>query len=519
MTSAVENCGFLEEISGKDAFSNLRNNQSGTWPQRETANRVEPICIPAFQAPFTLEPGSSVFTIGSCFARNVEKSLIRLGFDIPTHRAVAVGQSTSVLNNYTAPSMLNEVGWALDETASFNPDKYLYEIGGKVVDLHLGGRWALPTSLETAIERRKSIGDAYASLKKCRLVILTLGLAEAWYDRELKVYLNSPPMKSLLESFPNRFVVRVLSQSEVVRTLLSLFEKVRAHSEAKSVRFVITVSPVPLQSTFRKDMDVVLANCYSKATLRSAAEEVALSAQDISYYPSFESITVTDRKIAWEDDMVHVRQEMIDINVSRMVTEFCPDLSGTSDDPDIMIQLAENRLDDNPELSLEYLERASALVPATDRATSIKTRALVKLGRRKDALEYLLKAVGIDEITPENVDTVDPDLRHLLSRLLFQEKRYAGALISAESCVQTSPKYMPARILLGDIYFASDNWDEAAKCYSVALEISNRVGLPYYKLAKLENARGNAQKAKDLAGLACTISPGNSLYKEFLDTL
>ena len=40
-------------------------------------------------------------------------------------------------------------------------------------------------------------------------------------------------------------------------------------------RLLITVSPVNLWATFRRDLDVVSASCNSKSTLRAAADEFA----------------------------------------------------------------------------------------------------------------------------------------------------------------------------------------------------------------------------------------------------
>jgi len=104
--------GFLSDLSATEAFENLKSNRHARWPDRhEPTNRVEPMCAPHFAAPFPITPGASVFTIGSCFARNVEKGLIKLGFDVPARRAVGAGVDANVLNTFTANSMLNEVTW------------------------------------------------------------------------------------------------------------------------------------------------------------------------------------------------------------------------------------------------------------------------------------------------------------------------------------------------------------------------------------------------------------------------
>src|ERR1700744_6618480 len=74
----------LRTISGEDAIANIRANPYGDWPAREPAdtNRIDPYCTPEFSPSFALEPGEKVFTIGSCFARNIESALAKHGFDV-----------------------------------------------------------------------------------------------------------------------------------------------------------------------------------------------------------------------------------------------------------------------------------------------------------------------------------------------------------------------------------------------------------------------------------------------------
>ena len=72
-------------IPGAKAVENLKANPLSGWPSRRDAeNRMEPLCEPGFSPGFHLEPGERVFTIGSCFARNIEKALAARGFEVTT---------------------------------------------------------------------------------------------------------------------------------------------------------------------------------------------------------------------------------------------------------------------------------------------------------------------------------------------------------------------------------------------------------------------------------------------------
>ncbi len=58
-----------------------QRNKYATWKKAKDRliDEVWPILTPSFQ----LRPRTKVFTIGSCFARNIEEHLHRLGFRIP----------------------------------------------------------------------------------------------------------------------------------------------------------------------------------------------------------------------------------------------------------------------------------------------------------------------------------------------------------------------------------------------------------------------------------------------------
>ncbi|MEM1201298.1 MAG: hypothetical protein AAGI06_18500, partial [Pseudomonadota bacterium] len=77
-------------IPGPQAVENLKADGLAEWPSRlAPENRIEPLCKPGFKPNFHLEPGEKIFTIGSCFARNIEKALATRGFDVVTRRILS----------------------------------------------------------------------------------------------------------------------------------------------------------------------------------------------------------------------------------------------------------------------------------------------------------------------------------------------------------------------------------------------------------------------------------------------
>lgn len=310
-------------IDGPEAVNIRKQNAFAAWGQRNTDNRVEPLAQPSFDVPFQLEPGESIFTIGSCFARNVESELVKRGFRVPMREIFSTpafeGLDTAIVNNFGTPSIFNELAWAFGEQP-FNPDAAFCEVKpDKFVDLHMvnGIRAA---SLERVKALRQGLFTATRKLAECRVLIMTLGLVELWWDKHNELYLNTAPLPSILNNEPDRFALHVLSYEECYGFLRRALEIAIKHGR-DDLNIILTVSPVPLMATHRPQ-DVMTANCYSKSALRTAAEHVVLEFPQISYFPSYESVSLSDRRIAWMDDLVHVSREIVAFNVERMVNAF-----------------------------------------------------------------------------------------------------------------------------------------------------------------------------------------------------
>lgn len=315
----------IRRISAADAFATLKANPDSDWPRRDDpVNRFAHFADPSFKPRFMLEPGQRVFTIGSCFARGIERALVNRGFDVPTQglqleKGDWHGDPTAVLNNYVPPAIAPQIRWAFG-MEPFDIDKHAVEVmPGRFFDLQLplGFR---PISAEALIRRRNDISAIYRQLESSQVVLITLGLIEAWFDNRSALYINCTPPKGAARDDPGRFQLHILDYNEVTQSLdalVTLLDQVcpRGH------RIIFTVSPVPLQATFT-DADVSVANSYSKSVLRAAVEPFVAGREHIEYFPSYESVVLTDRSIAFVDDQVHVETAMIRFNVDRMIHRY-----------------------------------------------------------------------------------------------------------------------------------------------------------------------------------------------------
>lgn len=514
---------ILEEILGETAFANLKANDTANWPVRSDAhNRVEPITLPGFTRHFQLDPGMPIFTIGSCFARNVELKLAELGFEIPSLAIRRFGQaSPAVLNNYTAPSIYNEVNWALNPSAAFDPDTHFYSVGAdKVVDLHLGGRWSHPIDREAALQRRVQVTEIYNKLPECRVLILTLGLVEAWYDTELGLYLNSPPMKSLLRSYPNRFVLRVLRHREVYDYLAKTMELVRKHAKTE-IQCLLTVSPVPLQSTFRADTDVIVANTYSKATLRSVAEEICADFDFVHYFPSFESVTLSERGRAWQEDLVHVTREIVDINIARMIDAYLNEDAPIPTDPRLLLQRAQHNYDQgNIEDCMTLLPAVLEADPADQQALGLMARCQMRKRQFKEALATLVTSLPDGAASRLDIgEALEFDNLILYGRVLLRDGQLNDALEIARLCHTSRPQLLQPMLLIADVQIALQDTDGAIDTLTAAIETNARASLAYVKLSDIYQGLGNMESAMRYAKIASTINPNNPRFKKLVASL
>jgi hypothetical protein len=234
-------------------------------------------------------------------------------------RALADDEPSAILNNYGTPSIYNEFAWAFGED-EYDPEKHILELRpGKFADLHL------PPSLsakpfEEVLARRRAIIRAYRESADCSVIVMTLGLVEIWYDSATGYYLNVSPRPSHIREFPGRFTLHVLSFEETYDYLERTALLIRKYNN-RDAHIILTVSPVPLIATHRAE-DVMVANCYSKSVLRAAAETLIARYDFVTYFPSYESVTISDRERAWLDDLVHVTPEIVAFNVSRMVSAY-----------------------------------------------------------------------------------------------------------------------------------------------------------------------------------------------------
>ncbi len=428
----------IRRISAADAYGSLKTNPDRAWPRRDDpANRFAHFADPSFKPRFMLEPGQRIFTIGSCFARGIEKALAARGFEIPTlglqvDKTWWSGDPVSVLNNYVPPAIAPQIRWAFG-LEEFDVERHAIEVAtGRYVDPQLAITYR-PVSAERLIKRRDDISAIYRQLASSNVVLITLGLIEAWFDTRSGIYINCPPPKVVTRTDPSRFELHVLDYADVTRSLADLVDLL-GRVCPRDHRIILTVSPVPLLATFTSS-DVAVANSYSKSVLRAAVEPFVTGYPHIEYFPSYESVVLTDRSVAFADDQIHIQVSMVRFNVDRMINRYV----ATGDDSiaSVIANAREDAAAGRFEVGLKRLQRAWASNPTSPDLTIALAQAHLRAGGGAAAEALLLKLLETHESAPA---------RTLLARRYNETGRHEEAALHAEKACESGKARLDASL-------------------------------------------------------------------------
>jgi len=319
------------KIEGRVAFQNLKE-PLAAWPVARRRLRSRQI-FPEMTPSFAVKQSDTVFTMGSCFARNIEDELAQIGCKVPT-REFSVPQSERVgprpnhlLTLFTPPSFSREIRWLESiyrrdgQVTKADCADYAFELApDQIIDLGLAG--STPVSYARFVERRRELYALYLSAFTADCVVMTPGLVESWFDKSTGKHINPTPVRNGKPFDVDRFCLDILDYETCRAELLATIDIIRKHNPKSNI--LITVSPVPLRLTFSGE-DIVVANSYSKSVLRAACEAVKKSRERIDYFPSYEAVMFSTRSV-WEKDRRHVKGSFVKKIVEDLAAKY---LSGS----------------------------------------------------------------------------------------------------------------------------------------------------------------------------------------------
>jgi tetratricopeptide (TPR) repeat protein len=365
---------------------------------------------------------------------------------VEAHRREWGGVSSLVLNNYVPPAIAPQIRWAFGMD-KFEIAKHTAELApSRVIDLHLALA-VRPAPAEAVLARRAAISAIYRNLASSHVVLITLGLIEAWFDRSTGLYINCTPPRGVCRAEPDRFELHILSYEEVAASLSELLDLLgevcpRGH------RVILTLSPVPLTATFTTS-DVAIANSYSKSVLRAAIEPL-LTRDNVDYFPSYESVVLTDRSIAFGEDQVHVEGALVRFNVDRMIAH-----SVTPDDPDGATDAISRARDDSRtglfRAGLARLQQSWSANPGDPSLAVALGRALFRAGNEAAAEALLITQLDRGE---------DAAVRTLLAHHYNEVGRYEEAALHAEKACELGKMRLTAALERAIAYFHLEQFEE-----------------------------------------------------------
>ena len=281
---------------------------------------------------FTVAEGQTVFGIGSCFARNIEEYVEKIGIHAPmSHFSVPQAEipyhrrTNGILNKFTPASIAQELRWTesiYERDGCVRPDdvaNLAYDVDGGYIDNGLCGFF--PVSWERLLARRQEVFDTIVKVFSADCVVITLGLIEAWYDRERGRYIEEAPIgnKNMMRQLADSVVFKRLTYEQCREAVQAAIDCIRRHNPDANI--MLTTSPVPMKATFTDD-DVVLANMQSKSMLRTVAGVISEDNTNVDYFPSYEIIKEKFGHEAYEGDWRHVKDQYVGYVVKAMLDHY-----------------------------------------------------------------------------------------------------------------------------------------------------------------------------------------------------
>jgi hypothetical protein len=444
----------LHSISGAQAFANIKANRASLWPDgRRDRERLGGLARVQFEPSFQLEPGERVFTVGSCFARNIERRLSQLGFELPARDFALPAEERAsetendFLNKYPPHSILNEFRWALDPAYAFPEDGFFEIRRGLWHDPHSAPNLK-PAKRERVEERRAMVQALYSQIPQCRVLVMTLGLIEAWFDEKTGYYLNGAPPTPVMRADPERFRLDVLKPDEIVAALTEIYALLTRYGHP-DFRILLTVSPVPMRSTFT-GQDAITANTYSKSALRAAAQMFVHGRDRVDYFPSYEIVTLSNRSAAFIQDNRHVTPQLVDSIVDQVVTAYCPTALEAEDELDpIGVRKAATEI--RKAMKAADYARACALYAGLQRNDRYRRAGFEEGPYRYEFGRMLLRCGHIAEAQVQLTRAVEADpahapSHHQLGRTLARLQRPLQAEESFRRAVALAPDVAEMRL-------------------------------------------------------------------------
>jgi hypothetical protein len=267
------------------------------WRRSVSALPAEEV-DPLTSVPFRIQRTDRIATAGSCFAQHISNMLVGEGFCyFVTENAPATlgaadenfGTFPARFGNIYSPRQLLQLFqrayglfapkddvWQRDDGQYVDPFRPQIQSRG------------FDTVEQLLIDRQVHLAAVRTMFEQCDVFVFTLGLTEAWEASEDGAVFPIAP-GVVAEGRPHAsYRFRNFSVAEMTADIEACFSFIKEVNP--NIRFILTVSPVPLVATY-ESRHVLVSTIYSKSALRVVAEEISHMLPDVAYFPSYEIIT------------------------------------------------------------------------------------------------------------------------------------------------------------------------------------------------------------------------------------
>ena len=206
----------IEIRPAEAAFAGLTKVSRYPSPDRDGA-RYLPYPDVQHSPKFTISRSDKILTIGSCFARNIERALKQLDLNVLSSYVPGMVGDDNISNKYTSRSILSDLKMALSDHVPTDEElcRTIYvNDKGMARNLAFGGAGSVKGDVfAEVLNSSRKFYENLAKLRDADVVILTFGLIETWYDTTNEIYLNIPPSMGEIKKEPGRFALHVLFAS------------------------------------------------------------------------------------------------------------------------------------------------------------------------------------------------------------------------------------------------------------------------------------------------------------------
>lgn len=253
-----------------------------------------------WQPRLRIKARTRIVTAGSCFAQHFSRALVARGYNWLDFEPGPVGLTADQKRDYNygvfsfrtgniyTPRMLRQwLSWAFELEPQ--PTE-VWEADGRFYDpfrpaIEPGG---FASADEVIASRAVTLAAIRAAVQGAHVFVFTMGLTEAWQNRETGLEYAVCP-GTIAGSFDPEAHVFVNHRFAPLLADLLAAQRIMQRQN-RGLRLLLTVSPVPLTAT-ASGAHVLSATSHSKSLLRAVASEALQEHAGIDYFPSYEIIT------------------------------------------------------------------------------------------------------------------------------------------------------------------------------------------------------------------------------------